>query len=88
MNQYHIIKHNPIDNILSPYYNTDDELIILIHKLYKFIQFYSKEKIKALIMNYVWVHIRQPKIEEKYSPQNLIKELKENGNDMDALDIW
>jgi len=43
---------------------------------------------KHLIINYVWIHIRQPKLKEKYYHDNLLKELNENGGDIDMLDTW
>jgi hypothetical protein len=49
---------------------------------------FSAGKIKALIDDYVWREIRRPKIEEKYSPANLIIELEINGGDIEMLDSW
>jgi len=46
---------------------------IKMNILYHFRKCYSAGKINALIDDYVWREIRRPKIEEKYSPSNLIK---------------
>lgn len=80
------LNDNPIDVYFKYLYEKD--ITEILKKIYHFKIFYYKSKMKALIINYVWENIRRPKIEEKYSPQNLIKELKENGGDMDALDEW
>ncbi len=95
------IDNNPIEMDLIPYYidielnliniklyYTDFELLKMFKVLYKVRKLYSMGKIKALIMNYVWVHIRQPKIEAYYHPLNMILELEQNGGDIDALDMW
>lgn len=42
-------------------------------QLYQLRKCYSVGKIKALIDDYVWINIRQPKIQEKYSVQNFNK---------------
>lgn len=87
---YLSMKNNPLDDMLIPYYNTSDELVCLLDKLYKFKTFYYDEKLKVLIMNYIWKNIRQPKIQEQYSPANLEKLLKENEEDdlLNVLDTW
>lgn len=77
---------NPIYDYFKYLYEKD--ITEILKKIYRFKLFYYKLKMKHLIMNYVWVHIRQPKLEEKYSSANLIKELNENGGDIDALDNW
>jgi hypothetical protein len=84
------MKNNPLDDMLMPYYNTSDELVCLLDKLYKFKTFYYDEKLKVLIMNYIWKNIRQPKIQEQYSPANLEKLLKENEEEdlLNVLDSW
>ncbi len=91
------INNNPIYNDILPYYkyhkpiiygNKDITMLKMLKILYKFRLLYSVGKIKSLIMNYVWIHIRKYKIEEYYKPDNLIKYLNEHNNDLDSLDYW
>ncbi len=95
------IDNNPIQQELIPYYRMNEknqiniviigrelDLFKLLRILYRLRKCYSAGKIKALIDDYVWREIRRPKIEEKYSPANLIKKLEQNGGDIEMLDSW
>ena len=65
---------NPIYDILINYNNHDIDIIRnVIKQIHSFNFLYYSLKYKNKFRNLLWVRIREPKIKEKYSPENLNK---------------
>jgi hypothetical protein len=81
--------NNPIDKIFP---NTREMLSTLNKKVKivnKFRELYYSLKFKKRLRDWLWVRIRKPKIEEKYSHDYLIKNLPDEDADLDeVLAAW
>jgi hypothetical protein len=69
---------------INPEYHTKKPAAII----YKFRKTYYEMKCKNILRNILWNKIRRPKIEAKYSPQNLkiILQSMEDEENMDEFD--
>jgi hypothetical protein len=55
----------------------------------RFKELFYALKYKSKFRNWLWVHIREPKIRNKYHPDNLIKLLEDRENlTLDELDVF
>lgn len=98
LSDYTKLYENPIYNIINNFRKYDlknnyhkrfeyiKENLIIIHK-FKYLYYLLKYKNK--FRNLLWDKIRKPKIEQYYSPNNLIKLIEENSDNYDeALYNW
>ena len=63
-----LIMNNTIHNVTN---NISKDILKKIHILYKFKNLYYSLKFKKQFRDLLWVKVREPKIREKYSPENL-----------------
>ena len=74
---------NNLENVNPEYCRRKPDIII-----YKFRKTYYEMKCKNILRNILWNKIRRPKIETKYSPQNLniLLQSMEDEENMDEFD--
>jgi hypothetical protein len=84
---------NPIDDILR--YGTvfwpRNYLHIKIRIINRFRYIYYSTKFKQRFRDWLWVRIREPKIRDKYSPNNLVERIsgiEDEDQFHNALDSW
>lgn len=85
--QFHFV-NNPIYDIILPKSTEDNNVIKKnIAILYRFKYLYYLLKFKKRFRDLLWIKIREPKIREKYSSENLLK-LLENEDLEQVLETW
>jgi Leucine-rich repeat (LRR) protein len=61
-------------------------MLYIIETINKFRRTYYLNKFKNKLRNLLWVKIREPKIREKYAPQNILELLNNIGEDSEKFD--
>ena len=81
--------NNPINQIIEASSNLHDlnEKKRIVKILHKFRYLYYSLKFKKQFRDWLWIRIREPKIKEKYSCENLLK-LLENKDLEQVLETW
>jgi hypothetical protein len=69
---------NPVADYIGPYYNiyTMDKMKRKIDIINRFSTAFYSNKFRVKLRDWLWVHVREPKIKERYSPDNLRKLLE------------